>query len=386
MKKFDAVVIGGGPAGTVTAHSLARQNFRVLLIDPTNFQKKSSRKIGESLPAAARPLLRHLELLDVVENGSHSASYGNASAWGQDQLQTQDFILDPNGLGWHLNRTQFETDLRTRAENSGVEIWRTSLLDFENILTPKNSKELRSSRWRLKTDCGMARTPWLIDATGRGAVVARKIGASRTKEDSAMTLFQWFGTSAADTDSRTLVESRPEGWWYTSRLPDHSRVLSLQTDPSLVLELLHSPGLWQKRLKETRHIGATLHRAEPLTELRCVDASSAHLSTFAGDGWLAVGDAALSLDPISSQGLFNAIYTGHKAAQTITNALELAENSELFVRDFQDRLSEIHQAYLRNRRFLYLSEQRWPEEKFWQERHREALLAPEHAAGLRLAR
>jgi len=33
-------------------------------------------------------------------------------------------------------------------------------------------------------------------------------------------------------------------------------------------------------------------------------------STATGEGWLAAGDAALSLDPLSSQGLFKALYTG----------------------------------------------------------------------------
>jgi flavin-dependent dehydrogenase len=42
-------------------------------------------------------------------------------------------------------------------------------------------------------------------------------------------------------------------------------------------------------------------------ELVRVDASAARLSEAAGENWIAVGDAATSLDPISSQGLFNAL-------------------------------------------------------------------------------
>ncbi|XUJ33041.1 NAD(P)/FAD-dependent oxidoreductase [Bradyrhizobium japonicum] len=50
--------------------------------------------------------------------------------------------------------------------------------------------------------------------------------------------------------------------------------------------------------------------------LLSVDASACLLSEAAGEGWIAVGDAAMAFDPIASQGLFNAlssalVATGH---------------------------------------------------------------------------
>ena len=51
---------------------------------------------------------------------------------------------------------------------------------------------------------------------------------------------------------------------------------------------------------------------------RGADAGSARLDRFVGDGWVAAGDAALSFDPLSSQGMLTALYTGMKAGQALS--------------------------------------------------------------------
>lgn len=50
------------------------------------------------------------------------------------------------------------------------------------------------------------------------------------------------------------------------------------------------------------------------TAIHSVDASTCILSRAAGNGWIAVGDAAMSFDPIASQGLFNALSSALAAA------------------------------------------------------------------------
>jgi flavin-dependent dehydrogenase len=46
-----------------------------------------------------------------------------------------------------------------------------------------------------------------------------------------------------------------------------------------------------------------------------MEAGGARLDRFFGEGWLACGDAALSFDPSSSQGLLTALYSGKSAAE-----------------------------------------------------------------------
>ena len=90
----------------------------------------------------------------------------------------------------------------------------------------------------------------------------------------------------------------------------------------------------------------------------------------AGDGWLAAGDAALSFDPLSSQGLFNALYTGLASAEAADRALS-GDGSALS--DYAARLAEIDAVYRRNLRAWYELERRWPDQEFWRRRASGAL-------------
>ena len=350
-RQLDAAVVGAGPAGSIAAIVLARAGFRVAIIDPAS-EPAESFKVGESLPPAARPLLEHLELISLVEKGPHLVSHGNCSAWGSSRLESLDFIFDPNGPGWHLDRVRFDADLRKAAELAGAESIQGRLDEF--------SRE--SDGWLLHLGAENATAPWLVDATGRSARVARRLGAERRKDDSLMAVFAWFATEERDRETRTVVESVEEGWWYTAKLPGHKRIAAFQGDPEEIGQLVSEEG-WERLLADTIHVGPILRRAKRLTPLRCAEACGARLDRFHGDGWLATGDAALSFDPLSSQGLFNALYSGMKAGECLRRAM--SGEGPGVLEEYSRRLESIRSAYFNRRNVFYASERRWPQKPFW---------------------
>jgi flavin-dependent dehydrogenase len=94
-------------------------------------------------------------------------------------------------------------------------------------------------------------------------------------------------------------------------------------------------------------------------------ANSAVLEPAVGASWLAAGDAALSFDPLSSQGLLNAIFTGRAAARAAANHLAGASDA---LSDYAAILAEIHADYRRQLSFWYGAEARWPDSLFWRRR------------------
>lgn len=349
---WDVVIAGAGPAGSVAALVLARAGRRVLLLESGATEE---RKVGESLPGAARPLLRDLGLLPLVEGGGHALSYGNLSAWGSGELIAVDFIRDPNGPGWHLNRAKFDAGLREAAVAAGA----------VQMCGRAGGAVRDGEGWRITSGGETISARWMVDATGRRATLARSVGAIRRRDPHLVALYTWAVSGTSNGDSRTLVESAPDGWWYTSLLPDGTRMVALHVDAGEAAPILRAPGAWEDLLSRTIHVRRMLGDAVFPAPLRATEACGARLDRFAGEGWLAVGDAALSFDPLSSQGIFNALYAGLRGGRAIDAALSGAPGA---IASYTARLEQIRAAYLGHHDLFYRSEGRWTERPFWRRR------------------
>lgn len=348
MTRVDVAVVGAGPAGAVASRVLALSGHQVVLIDPV----PHSLKIGETLPGSARPLLRDLGLLPWLERSHPHVCTGNWSAWGEELLRNRDAIRDPYGAGWHLDRSRFDQCLREAACLAGVQWWRERL-----------GQITRTERgWHLQMPGGDLGARWLIDASGRVSIVARRLGVKRVRDQGLIAVYAW--ANCDDRERRTLIESVGSGWWYSAQLPNGRRIAALHTHAAEASVIKGCQSAWLDRLSETRYLRTLCpeHRWGPL---QTCDASGGQLLQAYGDGWLAVGDAALAFDPLSSQGIFNALYTGMRGAQAVQQALDGVPAA---LQAYSLRLQRVRQAYLRQVRFYYGGELRWPDEVFWQAR------------------
>ena len=334
MKVFDVLVIGGGPAGAAAAIRTAQLGRSVCLVDRS---KPGDFKIGESLPPAVTRLLEDLGASAALESGIASPSYGNQSAWGGPELRDTDFIRDPAGHGWHIDRAGFDVALRAVALKNGA-----------NVSGP--TRVSRASMWRAMLENETIEARWLIDCGGRTSSFARSQSVARKSYDRLIAIVSEF--ASADEDSRTLVESAPCGWWYTSLLPCGRRVVVFHTDAGSH-EARSAEG-FDALLASTVHVRGKV--MQPAGRLTVVSAATTRLEHFHGDRWLAAGDAAMSFDPLSSQGIYTALYSGMKAAEAA------AQDSGA---EYGETLNRIFDAYLERRRIHYAEETRWSDSSFW---------------------
>ena len=365
---FDVVILGGGPAGTATALSLTQHNpaLTVAVVEATTYERP---RIGETLVPIAQPLLMQLGVWDRFSAESHLESYGTCSAWGSDELAANEFIYTPHNRGWHLNRQSFDAMLARTAAERGVSLYTDSML--------ATSKETGDGRWllgvhRRGASAAMISARFVVDATGRRASFARQRGARKVLLDQLLGVFVFFkqADEHAAADPTTLVEACESGWWYTALLPDARAVAACMSDADIVKQHgLKSPPQWFEQLCKTRHVRGRLRSAEPLTRPAALAAYSHRLEPLTGEGWLAVGDAATTFDPLSSQGIFKALRSGVLASYVILdyfkgNGAGLARYTSLLMREYE--------SYLETRLEYYRREQRWPQSLFWQRRHARA--------------
>jgi flavin-dependent dehydrogenase len=358
-ERYAAVVAGGGPAGSAAALALARGGRRVLLVDAA----PSAPAVGEALPPVGRALLGELGLLDGFLAQGHAPSPGNASAWGSGELAASDFVFGVHGPGWHLDRARFDAGLRDAARRAGAEVLSPARVTGAArtgegwIVRVAGAGELR------EVACG-----WMVDATGRSAALARRLGAARIRHDRLVAVHARFRPRAdADVDARTLVEAVPDGWWYTALLPSRERVAACLADADGAAGgRLREPAGFLAALAGTTHVRAAVAGYALASRPRGADAGSARLAPPAGDGWIAAGDAALSFDPLSSHGILNALHTGTRAGLAVHAHLA---GDAAAVPAYVAHVDALSAAYLGHLRTFYAMERRWPDRPFWSRRH-----------------
>lgn len=356
----DALIVGAGTAGCATAINLAPFR-RVLLVER---RASVAPRVGESLVPAARRMLSDMGLWESFVAERHEPWYGNRAVWGGATPLEVDFMRDPDGHGWHLDRARFDQWLRDAAKARGA-----------GIIAPASIDKLThdGKRWRMQlhTAAGQfeASANLIIDAGGRAAPVARKLGARVQASDRLICAWLSGRDERVSNRGLTYVEAVEDGWWYTASIPDGQRILAFYTDADLpAAHVVSKRGGLLERAAIAVELSTLLDAAGfvPEDKSHTTAAHSATLEPCAQESWLAVGDAAISFDPLSSQGLLNALFTGLAAAEAAARYLNGEAHS---LSGYRQIVRGIADAYRQHLTSFYATEQRWPESPFWQRRH-----------------
>lgn len=361
MIETDVVVVGAGVAGQSLAVLLKARGIDHVVLDrvPAANRRGQDFALGETIPPSALPMLQSLGLLSVFKTAACQETYGYHWSWGSERLQSDHFFgrsrfhhglkLDKARLLQVLGkldqgqRIRYDTGLRVHERPDGV------------ILNARyEGRELHLS------------AKLVIDATGRHRAVARQFGGNSRRVDDLLA----FSCHLPHIEQSGLihgvyVEAFEHGWGLVSRLDEANVVMSMFTSRhSPVRRQLMQYAAWPAILADTVRLKtfASADIAPPDVVGR--DASTTLLDAPFGHRWLAIGDAAFTLDPLSSHGITTAVYAAKRAAEAI-QAHQAGSGAEAFA-DYGQSMGRIFRTCLEAKRQRYRTELRWRDTPFWQ--------------------
>jgi flavin-dependent dehydrogenase len=351
---FDVVVVGGGPAGLAVAAALSRRGRSAVVLERTAYERV---RPGETLDAETFPLLESLGAWDAVGEflERQVPHRGVRSAWGDDTLEDRPSIYHPLGQGRHVQRARFDEALSTWAESAGVSVRKNA----GTCMVRRAGGGFRVEPAR--GDAVEAR--FFVDASGRGAPASAKLRDRRWLGVDRQVALVTRARARVDLGFDLLLEAAETGWWYSVPQADGALVVALVTDADLMAT--DRAGLrerFDRALRATKHTAA---RCEPADEAIHVARADSGLLIVPeqDDDWCAVGDAAMSGDPLAGNGVARALRGAVEAAPRIEARLRgetPPPPSPTPLRRFWD--------YLDRRASYYEIEGRWPEAPFWARR------------------
>ena len=334
----DAVVCGGGPAGATFAAFLSRKGHSVAVFERERFPRFH---IGESLLPWNVPLLERLGVLPDLQRSMQPKLGARFYHQGSDRTRIVRFVDamdDRHPSAFQVKRADFDRILLDNARTSGASVFQEARV--EEVLFDAAGRRATGVRVKLAGESAAreiaARV--VIDATGRDALLSRKVGG-RVRDpllnrSAAFAHFDTFRRDEGPTGGDIIVVTTPDGWWWMIPFADGSVSVGVVMPSQRFKERAGSvEALFQASVAATPEVRDRLVGSHRTTEVKAIADYSYKMSSFAGDGYCLVGDAACFLDPVFSTGVLMAMTSGELAASTVAAAL--ADKGRVDAADFR---------------------------------------------------
>ncbi|MFK0310232.1 NAD(P)/FAD-dependent oxidoreductase [Pseudomonas sp. NPDC090233] len=334
MPEPQILVLGAGPAGAATAIGLRRLGYPVTVVSDW-------RRFAAVEGVSQRVLdgLRHAGLGGALDEAAMPAT--RQVRWNGEHLQmNQEFLLD---------RQRFDRALRADLARAGVTLVEGRVREV--------AKQVRLD------DGQVLQADFLVEARGRQAPLA----PDRLRGPETVSLLNlWQGDPGTPASA---VESLDDGWAWMARLADGRCYWQITLNAEGVPGKAELPEYCAARRRESALV-AELFGARALEPAQVHARSSTAIlaGDCVGDDWIRVGDAAMAVDPLSGNGIFQSLSSALQAPVVINTLLRRPERAALARQFHQQRVEQLFMRFARIGRDFYGQEQARAGQPFWARR------------------
>lgn len=317
----DVLIIGGGPAGSIAAASLAQKGYSVNIIEKVAFPRFV---IGESLLPRCSDLLFKNGMLEAVAAQGYMVKHG-AAFERNGVFEKYDFsenIGQEYGSTYQVKREEFDHILLKEAVRYGAKLYEETEVtsyDVDSVTATAKDKDGNELVFRAK---------FAIDASGYGRGFPKLLGLDETSElrtrDAIFTRLTGDTRPTDGTDGYIYIyiHGNNDAWIWTIPFSDGVTSVGIVcTDEYFNSYNMDNEQFWNTIIEATPEASKRFKNSKKIAPVGKIDGYSANVSAMHGKNFCMVGNATEFLDPVFSSGVTLALESGDRAAMLIDKQL-----------------------------------------------------------------
>jgi flavin-dependent dehydrogenase len=325
MERFDAVVVGARLAGCAVAAPLARAGRRVLVLDRMRFPSDQL-STHVLMPAGTSELAKLGALPRILALKPSRVRWIELEAEGircREKLRPADDGID---YGVCVPRDLQDVQLVEAAREQGAEV--------------RERCTLEALRWRAGRAEGVryrdadgaeheVSSTLVVGADGRRSTVSSLVGAwrpYRLSRNGRGLVFRYLEDPRAGTiDAETYQQWRERDSFAFAfpTTPAGTLLVLLMGHRDEAAEARRDPeAYWQRKLGQHPGLASRIDGAPSGSKLRSTGETPAFFRASSGPGWALAGDAGHFKDPVTGQGMRDALLAGRTLAEHVLAALD----------------------------------------------------------------
>lgn len=313
---IDALIIGGGPAGSCAGAALAKAGLKVRIIETSDFLTP---RIGESLLPNGNRLFKHIGAWEKIEAAGFVQKFGAEFETPDGSKRVHNVFAKgyfPNlHYTYQVERPRFDKLMLDHAIEQGCTL--DTETKIENAIQHEDHIEVQT------TDGQTVHAKWLLDASGRKRCLGKlwKLPTAENPYPSRVAVYNHYANfkrASGPEGGNIIITRKKKGWiWQIPISETVTSVGCVTLSSDLQKSKLRPPEWFAHCVEQCPAVAQRLAGAAPQHEFESTTDYSHMFNDFCGPRYFLVGDAATFTDPIFSSGIYLSMESAIAASQAI---------------------------------------------------------------------